>query len=149
MPRLTGVYAVGILAAAGLMAGSQAASSTADSGLLGAGRHAHAITATVHFPGAAEGATSQTLLVGVPGSTDEIDDQAYLPATAVLRPANQVPTQVTIGASSLAVRFSPAKAGDYPVFLMAADDPMCHSQQMMNDSAGSFTLSQVGMVRVS
>ncbi len=151
MPRFAAVYAVGILAIAGFMTGSQAtaASGPADQQMLGTGRHGHTVQATVRFSGASEGATSQMLLVGVPGSTDEIDDPQYLPRSAVLLPANQVPSQLTIGTSSLVATFSPAHAGSYPIFLMSADDPMCHSAKMMADAALTFSLNKVGSVQVS
>ncbi len=150
MPRLAALYALGILAIAGFMTGSQAtaASGPADQQMLGTGRHGHTVQAMVRFPGASEGAISQMLLVGVPGSTDEIDDPQYLPRSAVLLPANQVPSRLTIGANSLVATFSPAHAGKYPVFLIAAEDPMCHSAKMMADAA-LFSLSKVGSVRVS
>ena len=150
MSKISVVCAAGILAAAGLMGGSQsiAASSATNSWVLGAGRHGHAMTVTYLRPEYTVGTTSQVLLVGVPGSTDDVDT-ADLPATAVLRQANEVPSTLTSDLKTLGALFTPPRSGDYPVFLMTSVAPMCGSGHMMEDSIEALALSQVGMVRVS
>jgi hypothetical protein len=150
MSKISVVCAAGILAAAGLMGGSQstAASSATNSWVLGAGRHGHAMTVTYLRPEYTVGTTSQVLLVGVPGSTDDVDT-ADLPATAVLRQANEVPSTLTSDLKTLGALFTPPRSGDYPVFLMTSVAPMCGSGHMMEDSTEALALSQVGMVRVS
>ena len=150
MSKISVVCAAGILAAAGLMGGSQsiAASSATNSWVLGVGRHGHAMTVTYLRPEYTVGTTSQVLLVGVPGSTDDVDT-ADLPATAVLRQANEVPSTLTSDLKTLGALFTPPRSGDYPVFLMTSVAPMCGSGHMMEDSIEALALSQVGMVRVS
>jgi hypothetical protein len=151
MSKISVVCAAGILAAAGLMGGSQsiaASSSATNRWVLGAGRHGHAMTITYLRPEFTAGTTSQALLVGVPGSTDDVDT-ADLPATAVLRPANEVSSTSTADLTTLGARFTPPRSGDYPVFLMTSVEPMCGSAKMMESATEALALSQVGMVRVS
>ena len=150
MSKIGAVCAAGILAAAGLMGGSQSieASSATNGWVLGAGRHGHAMTVTYLRPEFTVGTTSQRLLVGVPGSTDDVDS-ADLPATAVLREANEVPSTSTADMTRLGAWFTPPRAGDYPVFLMTSVAPMCGSAKMMESVKEAFALSQVGTVRVN
>jgi hypothetical protein len=147
MRKLTVLYATGVLAAAGLMTGSQstATTSSTDHWMLATGRPGHSIMATIKAPDITLGTSSQMLLVGLPGSTAEIDN---LPATAVMRPANQIDSTPSMGDTTLSVTFTPTGKGDYRVFLMAADAPMCHSQRM-DQMPTSMSLDQVGIVRVS
>src|SRR6266496_1148632 len=149
MRRLTVGYATGVLVAAGLMAGSQsiAATSSADHWMLATARSGHPVTATIKAPEISMGTMSQMLIVGVPGSTAEVDDQV-LPATSVMRPVNEVDSTPGFEAKTLSVTFSPPGKGDYRVFLMASDAPMCHSQRM-DEMPGTTTVDQVGIVRVS
>jgi len=151
MSKISVVCAAGILAAGGLMGGSQsiaASSSASNSWVLGAGRHGHAMTIAYLRPDFTVGSTGQRLLVGVPGSTDD-PDSADLPATAVLRPANEVPSMATADVTTLGARFTPPRSGDYPVFLMTSVAPMCGSAKMMESVKEAFALSQVGTVRVN
>lgn len=150
MSKISVVCATGILAAAGLMGGSQsiAASSTTNSWVLGAGRHGHQMTVTYLRPDFTVGSTGQRLLVGVPGSTDD-PDSADLPATAVLRQTNEVPSTAAADLTTLGARFTPPRSGDYPVFLMTSVEPMCGSAKMMESTKEAFALSQVGVVEVS
>jgi hypothetical protein len=106
------------------------------------------VTITYLRPDFTVGSTGQRLLVGVPGSTDD-PDSADLPATAVLRPANEVPSTSTADLTTLGARFTPPRSGDYPVFLMTSVEPMCGSAKMMESTKEAFALSQVGMVRIS
>ncbi len=150
MSKVSVAWAAGILAAAGLMGGSQSitASSATNSWVLGAGRHGHAMTVTYLRPDFTVGSTGQQLLVGVPGSTDD-PDSADLSATAVLRQANEVPSTATANLTTLGARFTPPRSGSYPVFLMTSVEPMCGSAKMMESPKEAFALSQVGVVQVS
>ncbi len=135
MSKISIVCAAGILAAAGLMGGSQsiaASSSASNSWVLGAGRHGHAMTITYLRPDFTVGSTGQRLLV-----------------TAVLRQVNEVPSTSTAAVTTLGARFTPPRSGDYPVFLMTSVEPMCGSAKMMESTKEAFALSQVGMVRIS
>ncbi|HYU03570.1 MAG TPA: hypothetical protein VEL02_06980 [Jatrophihabitantaceae bacterium] len=151
MSKISVVCAAAILAAAGLMGGSQsiaASSSATNSWVLGAGRHGQAIAITYVRPDFTMGMTGQMLLVGVPGSTDDVNS-ADLPATAVLRQGNEVPSTPSATTSMLGARFTPPRSGEYPVFLMTSVEPMCGSAKMMESASAAFAMSQVGVVRIS
>ncbi|MEP6598810.1 MAG: hypothetical protein ABJB98_05105 [Actinomycetota bacterium] len=146
-PRRLGVVLAGAVVGCGLLAGSQAVASPLDPFVLATAHAGHAVSAIVDFGASPLGPTSHELVVGLPGSTDEIDDDAQLPPTAILRQANQVDAAQTAGPTSLAARFTPDRAGDYPVFVFASGEMGCATANMVDETIG-FTITQVGLVRV-
>lgn len=144
-----------VVAVCGVLAGSQAGagavsgtSTVGTSGtVLATGRPGHPISATVDLGAVPEGPTSHELVVGRPGSTDEIDDTAYLPATAVLRETNQLDAAQSAGPTSLTVRFTPDRPGRFPLFLFASAEMGCASGNMADETVG-FTITPVGSVDV-
>lgn len=143
-----------VVAFCGVLAGSQAGAGAVGGtpalgqrSTLATGQHDQPVSATVDLGAAPEGPTSHQLVVGRPGTTDEIDDPAYLPATAVMRETNQLDATQSAGPTSLTVRFTPDKPGRYPLFLFASAEMGCASGNMADETVG-FTITPVGSVDV-
>lgn len=149
MVRRQGRVAIVLLAGVvgcGLLAGSQATAAPLDPFVLATGQQGHAVSAVFDFGAPPQGPTANELVVGRPGSTDEIDDDAHLPPTAVWRLSNQLGTEQNVGTTSLAVRFTPDRSGDYPVFVFAERSLTCSGN--MEDAQVGRTITQVGLVRI-
>jgi hypothetical protein len=137
---------------AALLTGSQASASASRATIggqpvLAHGSGLHAVNVTLRFDSSPQGPTSNLVVIGQPGSTDEVDDNAHLPATAVMRTANQLAARNTTGTNSLTARFTADRPGTYPVFLFSSGDLGCASSTMVDETV-AFDITQVGVVDI-
>jgi hypothetical protein len=140
------------VAVAALLTGSQASASALSvtiggQPVLAHGSSLHAVNVTLRFDGPPQGPTSNLVVIGRPGSTDEVDDIAHLPATAVMRSANQLTSSDTAGTNSMTARFNADRPGTYPVFLFSSGELGCASSTMVDETVG-FDITQVGVVDI-
>jgi hypothetical protein len=122
----------------------QLAPSTA---VLAAGRPDQSVTTRVHVDEWSSGPTSVLVLIGRPGATDDVEQDADLLPSAVLRPNNQlVADTVTTGA--VTARFSAPAEGRYPVFLLLSGLEDACGTANMSDPPVQRSLTQLGVIDI-
>jgi hypothetical protein len=122
----------------------QLAPSTA---VLAVGRPDQPVATQVRIDGWSPGPTSVLVLIGRPGSSDDAEQDADLPANAVLLLGNQLIAD-TVTTGSVTARFTAPAAGQYPVFLLLSGlEDACGSANMV-DPPVQRSVTQLGVITV-
>ena len=114
---------------------------------LATGRADQQVTTRVHIDQWSPGPTSVLVLIGRPGTIDDAEQDADLPANAVLRPGNQLVAD-TVTSGVVTTRFSAPADGQYPVFLLLSGlEDACGSANMV-DPPVQRSVTQIGVINI-